>query len=106
MLFYIAGYNSDDAILVVYDSVIFAGVQANPASPTPVARLQTLLSRSAPLRSPTEAVLFNATGRRAVVLKCGPNDISQLAPGVYFVREEPQAASSKPQAVRKVVVTR
>ena len=29
-----------------------------------------------------------------------------LAPGVYFVLEEPQASSHKPQAIRKVVVTR
>lgn len=104
--FYIAGYSPDDAILVVYDSVIFAGVQANPASPTLVARLQTLLSRSAPLRSPTEAVLFDASGRRAAALKCGPNDISQLAPGIYFLRERLQATSRKPQAVRRIVVVR
>jgi len=29
--------------------------------------------------------------------------VSYLAPGVYFVRERPQATSLKPQAVRKVV---
>jgi hypothetical protein len=34
----------------------------------------------------------------------GANDVSHLAPGVYFVREEPQASGSKPQAVRKVVL--
>jgi hypothetical protein len=34
----------------------------------------------------------------------GPNDVRALAPGVYFVREEPQATSLKPQAVRKVLL--
>lgn len=38
--------------------------------------------------------------------KPGPNDVSRLSPGVYFVREQLQAASSKPQTVRKVVVTK
>jgi len=39
-------------------------------------------------------------------LKPGANDVRALAPGVYFVREELQASSPKPQAVRKVVVAR
>ena len=39
-------------------------------------------------------------------LGIGANDVRALAPGVYFVREEPQAESRKLQAVRKVVVTR
>jgi hypothetical protein len=42
------------------------------------------------------AVAFDAMGRRVVNPK----------PGVYFVREEPQAASLKPQAMRKVVLQR
>ncbi len=101
---YLAGL-ADSVIQVVYDSVVFAGLQAAPESPPRAARLQTVLSRSAPLRSPTEAVLFDASGRRAAVLKSGPNDISHLAPGVYFVR---QALSVRRDAssVTKVVVTR
>jgi hypothetical protein len=42
----------------------------------------------------------------ALDLKPGVNDVSRLAPGVYFVQEHPQASSSKPQAVRKVVIQR
>jgi len=103
---YIAG-GTDSVIQVVYDSIIFAGVRTVPASlPLDKKRLQTVLSLSAPFRSPSEAVLFDATGRGVAVLKTGPNDISHLTPGVYFVREEPQASSFKHQAVRKVVVTR
>jgi hypothetical protein len=57
-------------------------------------------------RLPLPASLLNLAGRRVLDLKPGPNDVSRLAPGVYFVREQPQASSSKPQAVRKVVLTR
>ncbi len=52
------------------------------------------------------AELLDATGRKVFDLAPGANDVRRLSPGVYFVREEPQAASSKPPAVRKVVVTR
>jgi len=45
---------------------------------------------------PAGAVVFDAIGRRATSPRSG----------VYFVREEPQAASHKPQAVRKVVLQR
>jgi hypothetical protein len=39
-------------------------------------------------------------------LRPGANDVRALAPGVYFVHEETQAANLKPQAIRKVIVTR
>jgi YVTN family beta-propeller protein len=96
----------DSVIQVIYDSVIVAGVQAGPVSLAQPARARTLLCRSEPLRSTTAGVLFDASGRKVAVLQPGSNDISSLMPGVYFVREEPQAASSKPQAVRKLVVAR
>jgi hypothetical protein len=50
--------------------------------------------------------LLDISGRQVMVLKPGANDVRALAPGVYFMREEPQASSPKPQVVRKVVVTR
>jgi hypothetical protein len=37
-------------------------------------------------------------------LRSVANDVRALAPGVYFVVEEPQASSHKLQAVRKVVL--
>jgi YVTN family beta-propeller protein len=52
------------------------------------------------------AELLDISGRKVLSLHPGANDVRKLAPGVYFVREEPQAASRKPQAVLKVVVTR
>jgi hypothetical protein len=45
---------------------------------------------------PDHAAVFDAMGRMVLNPK----------PGVYFVREEPQAASPSPQAVRKVVIAR
>ena len=51
---------------------------------------------------------FDMTGRQVMALKPGANDVSRLSPGVYFVREQTQAASLKPQvpAVHRVVITR
>jgi hypothetical protein len=51
-------------------------------------------------------VLLDISGRKVMNLTPGANDVRALAPGVYFVREEPQATSLKPQAVRKIVLTR
>jgi len=45
------------------------------------------------------ASLLDISGRKVLDLLPGPNDVRALAPGVYFVREPPQA-------VRKVVLTR
>jgi hypothetical protein len=44
--------------------------------------------------------LFDMTGRRVMSLRPGPNDVSHLSPGVYFVRE------ARPRTIRKVVVTK
>jgi YVTN family beta-propeller protein len=51
------------------------------------------------------AELLDATGRRVAALRPGANDVSRLAPGVYFVR---QASGVKRDAsnVRKVILTR
>lgn len=50
--------------------------------------------------------LLDMCGCRVADLCPGANDVSGLAPGVYFVRRDPQATSHKPQAVTKVVITR
>jgi len=46
------------------------------------------------------AELLDVAGRRAVALKPGPNDVSGLAPGVYFVREV------QSHAVRRIIVAK
>jgi hypothetical protein len=99
---YLAGYS--DTIQVVYDSVVVPGLCAGPSGRIYAGRPQTLLNRSQPLRCVTESSLFDPSGRRVAVLKPGPNDISRLAPGIYFVREKPQAMGRRPQAVRKIVI--
>lgn len=68
--------------------------------------LPTLVTHRLSLPQGVTADLLDATGRRATALGPGPNDIRRLSPGVYFVREQPQASSAKPQAIRKVVLTR
>ncbi len=50
--------------------------------------------------------LLSIDGRRVMLLKPGANDVSALAPGVYFVRAEPQAAGCGPRATRKIVIAR
>jgi YVTN family beta-propeller protein len=51
------------------------------------------------------SALLDAAGRRVMDLRPGANDVSALAPGVYFLREQPDAEGRGPgRAVRKVVV--
>jgi hypothetical protein len=50
--------------------------------------------------------LFDMTGRQAMVLRPGANNISHLGPGVYVVRAEQQAVGRGPSAVSKVVIQR
>ncbi|MFO7651474.1 MAG: hypothetical protein R6X13_09085, partial [bacterium] len=57
------------------------------------------------------SVLLDATGRRVADLKPGENDVSRLAPGVYFVLTPhpfplPQGERARPSAVTKVIITR
>jgi hypothetical protein len=49
--------------------------------------------------------LLDATGRRVMDLAPGPNDVSVLGPGVYFVRQR-SAAGGERYAVGKVVISR
>jgi hypothetical protein len=49
--------------------------------------------------------LMDVSGRSVAILAPGQNDISHLAPGVYFVREEGRGARGVGRS-RKVVVTR
>jgi len=59
------------------------------------------------VRGPGQLILYSASGQRLLALVPGRNRLpDNLAPGVYFVHDEAQAAGLKPQAVHKVVVTR
>jgi parallel beta-helix repeat protein len=51
--------------------------------------------------------LFDISGRKALDLQPGPNDISRLAPGVYFVSGTgPGAGEQGLAAVQKVIISR
>jgi hypothetical protein len=49
--------------------------------------------------------LLDATGRRVMSLRPGPNDVSRLAPGVYLVRSKSRVNRST-LSVTKLVVQR
>jgi hypothetical protein len=57
-------------------------------------------------RKPQAASLLNVCGGKVLGLHGGANDISRIAAGVYFVLEEPQATSFRPQTIRKVVIAK
>jgi DNA-binding beta-propeller fold protein YncE len=96
-------YRYGDVIPVVRDSMLVGLEDLASAEYLPGVG-PTLVRRGAPMRVRTTSGLWDATGRRAAVLQSGPNDISHLAAGVYFVREELQASSCKSEAARKVVI--
>jgi len=54
-----------------------------------------------------DQVLFDRTGRMVISLRPGANDVSYLAPGVYFVREHAASGGhvSPRSPGRKVIVT-
>jgi hypothetical protein len=87
-----------------------AGIAEEPTQPCSTRPIATvvrnfLLLPEASSHKPQAASLLDISGRRVQELVPGANDVRALAPGVYFVRE-PQTSGLKPQAVRKVVVTR
>ncbi|UCG42756.1 MAG: T9SS type A sorting domain-containing protein [candidate division WOR-3 bacterium] len=53
-----------------------------------------------------EAELVDITGRRALVLRQGENDVSHLAPGIYFLRSAAGSGRPARSTVTKVVVQR
>jgi hypothetical protein len=83
----VAGQSEEQREPTVYGSPLTASVTRNvlrvPVSPFTI-----------------HTSLFDMAGRRVADLRPGPNDVSGLSPGVYFVKE------AQAQAVRKVVITR
>jgi hypothetical protein len=52
------------------------------------------------------SVLLDISGREVMELRPGPNDVSRMSPGVYFIRKRQAAVGPGPSAVRRVVVAR
>jgi len=96
---------SGNPIQVIRDSMLIGLEDLAPAECSPGIS-PTVVNRNAPLCTSAPAVLYDASGRGVVVLRQGQNDVSRLAPGVYFVREERAQAWAQAQAVRKIVVAR
>jgi hypothetical protein len=79
-----------DAPRPTHDATIVHGVLSVPAS-----GLTPDISR----------VLLDAAGRRVLDLRTGGNDVSRLAPGVYFVSDQGAGVGGRGE-VRKVVIQR
>jgi DNA-binding beta-propeller fold protein YncE len=99
-------YTHGNEIPVIRDSIVVGLVEQGAATISVRSGEPTLLRRGTPLQVSTDAELWDATGRRAAVLKSGPNDISLLAPGVYFIRQGLGTRGEGLGKTRKVVVTR
>jgi len=78
--------------------------------------IRGILNLVPPVGNPSSVfTLIDACGRRTMFLHPGPNDVSRLAPGVYFIKEQgpgigdQKTASRVPNSeprVRKVVIRR
>ncbi|MFO7652002.1 MAG: M28 family peptidase [bacterium] len=74
--------------------------------PTPRASIiRGVLNLPSSLTPRTAPLLLDATGRQVLALGIGPNDVSSLSPGVYFVRLA-SGAGPRVAAVSRVVVLR
>lgn len=81
-----------------------AGVRTTKPVPTIVRGVLFLANSSR--ASPSTSCLLDAGGRRVMALRPEANDVAHLAPGVYFVCDEPQASSYQRQTVRKVIISK
>ena len=91
--------SNGDVIPVVRDSILI-GLEELKSTVRPSGICPTLACRGVPLRSTIPAELYDASGRRATVLRPGLNDISHLARGIYFRRGMPDGRTTKVIVVR------
>jgi hypothetical protein len=80
-------------------------VSSRKLGPTIVRSVLSLPGAISGERSAVSADLLDATGRRVMSLRPGPNDVSRLAPGVYLVRSKSRVNRST-LSVTKLVVQR
>jgi hypothetical protein len=107
-LTYVADGDSGLQIVEFLGSGVSEAPRTGALTPAPSpAVVRGILTLAAGDRQQAEdrALLLDMAGRKAMTLKPGPNDVSRLAPGVYFVRR-PETDDRMPDAVRKIVLTR
>jgi len=111
-------WHTRDAVANGKDVVVEAAIAwidstAGTAEETPkhevrVTKTPTIISGVLYLKESTSSgaspsCLFDAAGRKVLILRPGANDVRALAPGVYFEHEA--QAQAQAQVVRKVVIT-
>jgi hypothetical protein len=97
---YVAAYDAGLQICEFYGAGIEEGRQpmANGVRPTVTVIRGVLMIGDRGPKTGDRAELLDASGRKMLDLKTGANDVSRLAPGVYFVHE------AQARAVRKIIV--
>ena len=102
--------DSNPANDVCLDSVTVGppGIEESTlASDRPDKFTATLVSRILSLPGPpcaAHGALLSVDGRKVLDLTSGPNDVSRLAPGIYFIHEEPSAANRAASTIRRVMI--
>jgi hypothetical protein len=84
-----------------------ASIKPGPTIVRGVLRLaidERRVSHAAPSDGGRCGQLVDISGRKVIELRPGANDVTALAPGVYFVKEA--RAQRRAQAIRKVIVAR
>ena len=76
-----------------------------PAAPVATISHSSLLMPLASRAGRVDFVLLDVSGRRVADLWPGPNDISRLASGVYFIRQGPGTRGEGLGKTRKIVLT-
>ena len=102
-------YDTSQWHITVFASGISEDEQVDPlpAVRSPMATvIHGMLNLSLAAHRLPLTALLDVEGREVLSLKPGPNDVSRIAPGVYFIREQPSAVSRQPVIVRKIVLTR
>jgi len=95
------------AVVVLKDSAVAALADVPSAAPhtvTPTVVRGILRTGNSIQNTGNREELLDATGRRVLILGPGDNDVTSLAPGVYFIHEA--QAQAQAQAVRKVIIAR
>jgi YVTN family beta-propeller protein len=97
------------AVVVLRDTT--SGVEESGPGPFSEPSAPSVVRGSLRLPAATSGTLLDASGRAVLALEPGTNDVSRLAPGVYFVLTPhpvplPQGAREPSSTIAKVVIAR